>query len=84
MDAVELTSVIDDEHKRDFEPNNDIFLNKFSPLGFSDRSRRLGFYPLGEVVYGHYEELLLCCRHGKWVEDVDSPLGEGPWCGDGC
>ena len=35
---VELASVVDDEHKWDPKPDNDILLNKFSYLSFGDRS----------------------------------------------
>ena len=38
-DVIKLASIVGDEHEQDIEPNNDIFLNEFSYLGFDDHSQ---------------------------------------------
>ena len=83
LNIVELTPIVGDECKWDPKPDNDVLLNKFSYLDLDDHSQWIDFHPLCEVVHGHDEELLLCHHHKKQAEDVDSPLGEGPWYGDG-
>ena len=83
LNIIKLASIVDDEHKKNPEPDNNILLNNFFYLGFDDHRQWLGYHPLGEVVYGHNEEFFLCYHWGKWIEDIDPPLCEGPWSGDG-
>ena len=81
--VVELTPIVDNEHEQNSKSDNNILFDKFPHLGLGDHSQWLGFHPLGEVVHGHDEESSLCCRHGERTKDIDPPLCEGPWCGDG-
>ena len=77
LNVAKLSSIVGDEHKQNPKPNNNILLNKFLPLGHGDCSQWLNFYPLGEVVHGHDEELSLHYRHGERTEDIDPHYAKG-------
>ena len=60
----ELGSVVCNHRIEYFETGEDVPLYEFSSLCSSDGGKRLCFYPLHEIVDGHYQ--LLYLSRGEW------------------
>lgn len=75
---VELSPIICDWNSGNTKLAHNGRLDKPSDLLFGDGCQRLSFYPLGEVIDNDHQEPYLSLTEGKWADDVDSPLVEGP------
>jgi len=73
-----LPTIIGDDCMWDAISAYDILRNELLYLLGYSGGKRFGFYPLGEVVDGYYQEFYLAFAGGEGAEDVHSPLCERP------
>ena len=73
-----LPAIVGDDCMWDAISAYDILPNELLYLLGCNGGKRFGFYPLGEVVDGYYQEFYLAFVGGEGAEDVHSPLCEGP------
>ena len=52
-------SIVSDQHPEEIKLIDGKFSDKVGHLGFSDLGKGFSFYPLGEIVDGHKQELSL-------------------------
>lgn len=76
---IELDSNIGYQCSRNFKATYDGVPDELSNVVIFDRGINFNFYPLGEIIYGYKEELLLLKGYGERPYDVELPLGERPW-----
>jgi len=74
-----LSAIVGDDGIWDAISVYDILKNELLYLLGCNGGKRFGFYPLGEVVDGYYQEFYLASVGGEGAEDVHFPLCEGPW-----
>lgn len=75
----ELWSIVEDNRLWDAEPRDSIFPNSSFYIIGGDVLQCLGFYPFGEVVYCHQDELPLTRGSRKWAEYVHAPFCKLKW-----
>ena len=77
--AIELTTVVQDDHPGYPKFAYDVFPHKFLDFCFCDRGERLYFHPFREVI--NYDELEPHLFLTLWQRayDIKSPLGKRPW-----
>ena len=72
-----LSAIVGDDGMWDAISAYDILPNELLYLLGCNGGKQFGFYPLGEVVGGYYQEFYLAFARGEGAEDVHSPLSEG-------
>lgn len=79
---VELGVVVGDNGVGDAKPTDDVFPYEIINFGCSDCGERLGFDPLGEVVYSNNYEFDLALSLWHVSDEVESPLYKWPRAND--
>ena len=60
------------------KPADNVSPDEVCAFGLGDRGQRLGFYPLGEVIYRYDNKLSLCPSGLERSDQVYSPFCEWP------
>lgn len=80
--VIELGTVIRNDRVGNTETAADVLPDEpLDPVGI-DLYKRLSFDPLGVIVDGDYDVLVLALDHWKWSDQVESPHRPDPWSND--
>ena len=80
--VVKLCSVVGHNRGGDTVPAYDVLPDEVRRVCFSYSGKRLGLYPLSEVVNGDNGIFVLPWRSRKLANDVHAPFSKGTWDND--
>lgn len=75
--SIKLIFVIRDDHLRESEITYNIFPNEPGDLFMGDLRKRFNFYPLGEIIDGHYCKFCTAWGHWQKFDEVDPYFAKG-------
>ena len=73
----ELSSIVCNDYARDAISRDDILPYELTDLFICDGAKGLGFYILGEVIYGQDNKLSLSLCRRKGAKEIYTPFVEG-------